>query len=453
MKLTFIDNACSLLEHDGFRLLTDPWLSEGAFEGSWFHYPAMTTTAETLPPLNAIWVSHLHPDHYDVASLRQIVARNPNATLMIMDDGKNYLHQIMTRDGFSNILTIHPNTPAELGPFRLTVYPPFASDVFHDAALGNHYDSALVIDTLDGAYSFFHGNDNNPTPDAAKKLRQTHGKFTVAQLKYNAASPYPACFMHLSESERLAEANRIMERNLDHLCKITEILQPQWVMPAAGSFLLGGKHHTKNTTLGTCSRDTAVERLTHTLPQQATLAMNEGQTLAVATGELLPATYTPVPWHQRLNYASQNLAQKPYPYEQNDTQEALAFIQANLPQCRQNLWRYQQRFSLTPAINVYLHTGNIGVHIPMDSNQISPHTANDAMAEPYLQCQLDPRLLARIMQRQAHWNNAEIGCHIHFWRAPDVYHPDLHVLLSFLHLPAKELAARKPTPQTIAASC
>ena len=55
-------------------------------------------------------------------------------------------------------------------------------------------------------------------------------------------------------------------------------------------------------------------------------------------------------------------------------------------------------------------------------------------AEQVLICSLNPKLLRRILDRKAHWNNAEIGCHIDFFRSPNVYEPDLHTLLQFLHL-------------------
>jgi aspartyl/asparaginyl beta-hydroxylase (cupin superfamily) len=47
---------------------------------------------------------------------------------------------------------------------------------------------------------------------------------------------------------------------------------------------------------------------------------------------------------------------------------------------------------------------------------------------------MDERLLRRILDRQAYWNNAEIGAHIGFHRAPNRYEPDLHLGLQFFHL-------------------
>ncbi len=50
---------------------------------------------------------------------------------------------------------------------------------------------------------------------------------------------------------------------------------------------------------------------------------------------------------------------------------------------------------------------------------------------------MDLRLLYNILKRNAHWNNVELGSHMDFYRDPDVYYPDIHVLLSFLHVPAR----------------
>ncbi len=49
-----------------------------------------------------------------------------------------------------------------------------------------------------------------------------------------------------------------------------------------------------------------------------------------------------------------------------------------------------------------------------------------------LQCTLDEDLLRRILRREEHWNNAELGCHITFDRKGP-YMPDVHTLLCFFH--------------------
>ena len=54
--------------------------------------------------------------------------------------------------------------------------------------------------------------------------------------------------------------------------------------------------------------------------------------------------------------------------------------------------------------------------------------------EMRLECRLDERLLSNIIRRKSHWNNAEIGGHIQMYRSPNIYEPDLHNGLQFLHL-------------------
>ena len=47
---------------------------------------------------------------------------------------------------------------------------------------------------------------------------------------------------------------------------------------------------------------------------------------------------------------------------------------------------------------------------------------------------MDNKLLRRILDRKAHWNNAEIGTHITFKRYPKNMEPDVHTIMSFFHL-------------------
>ena len=66
MKFEFIGNASGIFHGTkGTRILCDPWIVPGVFEGSWFHYPPIKTKIEDLQNVDAIYVSHIHPDHYD----------------------------------------------------------------------------------------------------------------------------------------------------------------------------------------------------------------------------------------------------------------------------------------------------------------------------------------------------------------------------------------------------
>ena len=72
------------------------------------------------------------------------------------------------------------------------------------------------------------------------------------------------------------------------------------------------------------------------------------------------------------------------------------------------------------------------IFIELENKKIQIVKGTDSKKELY--CNLDLRLLRRILDRKAHWNNAEIGAHINYKRYPNRMEPDVHTCLSFFHL-------------------
>ena len=99
MRLTFIDSACAIFEHSGYRVLADPWLSNGAFEGSWYHFPVVKTKPHDIENVDALYISHVHPDHFDLPTLRSFRRDVP---IIVLDHGKNYLHRLLRNEGFES---------------------------------------------------------------------------------------------------------------------------------------------------------------------------------------------------------------------------------------------------------------------------------------------------------------------------------------------------------------
>lgn len=81
VALTFINHVTFLIQFPELTVLTDPVFSERASPLSWagprrVHAPGVSL--EHLPALDAVFVSHNHYDHMDIASLRRLAAsRSP----------------------------------------------------------------------------------------------------------------------------------------------------------------------------------------------------------------------------------------------------------------------------------------------------------------------------------------------------------------------------------------
>lgn len=434
MKVTFIANACAIYESSGFRLVSDPWLTNGAFEGSWCHYPPVRTTPEELARLtDALYISHIHPDHFDPVS---IAPMRKDLPVIVLDHASaNFLHKRLRQLGFTNIVAVRDNEFATVGSYRLTLFAPFEGHNFFDAKVGNLIDSGLLID--DGVTKVLNCNDNVPRPGSAAEIARKHGPIDLFQLQYCAAGPYPSCFMHLGDKDRLQACDKVRERYLRLFVENVKAVRPRFAMPFAGDFVLGGSQWEKNRFLGTLPAILAAERLREECPEHLAVLLGENMTLDVITGEVTGGEYPPFQNDAALSYIERELAQMPYPHELEHTDAAQLsdFLTAALPRARDNFGMWQQLFGYSNDINVYLALGD--GRLFRFNPAISETEFVDAAAtlmQPYLKCTMDPRLLRRILTRDAHWNNAEGGCHIDFHRVPDVYDPDLHTMLSFLHM-------------------
>lgn len=65
MKITKFGHSCLLIEEEGARILIDP--------GSW------SSSQNSVQNIDAILITHEHPDHTDPQSLKQILGSNPQA--------------------------------------------------------------------------------------------------------------------------------------------------------------------------------------------------------------------------------------------------------------------------------------------------------------------------------------------------------------------------------------
>ncbi len=69
-RITMVRCSTLLVEHPACRLLTDPWFGMSMRGLPVFRRPGLDVV--DLPPLDAVLVSHLHPDHFDMPALRRM---------------------------------------------------------------------------------------------------------------------------------------------------------------------------------------------------------------------------------------------------------------------------------------------------------------------------------------------------------------------------------------------
>lgn len=421
LRFKFIGNACGVFEsNDGKRLLMDPWLVDGVFEGSWCHFPPLTTTLEDLQSVDAIYLSHIHPDHFD----ERFFDFRKNIPIFIYEQKLNFLERRLKTLGYEDVRTMEEGVSYEFEDLTLASFGPFARHNFHDAAIGNVIDSALVVS--DGTSTAFNANDNTPTPETCRVLRERFGRFDLAMLNYNAAGPYPSCFDNLTIDEKRSEHLRILDRNMRYMAELLSILQPRACLPFAGAYVLGGRLAPLNDYLGTTTWDACAEFLRSIEVPCKVITLRESDVLDLGSLEQTP-TYVPVSITEQAEYVDSKLKEIVYPYELDptpDSDKLLADLELSSSLMRQR----SSALGLSSSFSVSLSFGVGEIQV---FPEFTPHPSAAARS---IACSLDPRLLRRILSRKAQWNSAEIGCHISFVRIPNEYEPDLHTMMQFLHL-------------------
>jgi len=424
LSFKFIANACGIFfGKNGTKILCDPWLVDGVFDGSWCHFPKIKTTMNDVKNVDAIYISHLHPDHFD----ERHFDFDKSTPLIVLDHGPNFLIKKLTALGYTNLIKIKNEETITYREFELTLFAPFAKHNFHEATVGNLLDSALLI-SCDGV-SALNANDNTPSIESAEMLKSKYGPITLAMLNYNAAGPYPSCFDNLSEAKKLTENVRLLERNFTHVKNFLAAMKPRFMLPFAGAYVLGGDLHFKNKYLGTTTWDECANWLNKNNVHPAKVVLlRENDTLNVENG-VANKKYEPINVLEMKRYIEDELSLIKYPHQLEplpNKNKIVSDIEKAALGMKERMARYGIASTFSVILNVFT-----------ERYQIYPtfkHLLKDEEVGDKLECKVDERLLRNILDRKSHWNNAEIGAHVSFNRSPNKYEPDLHTGLQFFHI-------------------
>ena len=124
----------------------------------------------------------------------------------------------------------------------------------------------------------------------------------------------------------------------------------------------------------------------------------------------------------KMNNYIESLKNKKYEYENDKIPETTKLIN-DVKIASEKLLERVNKFNIKLKSNVYIKIGDENIKIIKGQDQ-----------NRELYCELDLKLLNRIIHKKAHWNNAEIGTHISFRRIPNKMDPDVHTCMSFFHL-------------------
>jgi len=232
LKVKYIYSACLEVETQDLTILMDPWFTDGIYDGSWYQFPKIDPFDYITKP-DVIYISHIHPDHYDPKFLKKLFKKFGEIPIYIPDLKNNFLKLRAQFDGFNTI----PIKEKCLGKTRLVIQPNYTDSL-------SDIDSSLYIFDKSSNKSFLNLNDciyqENLTTSLKKIIAEDTEKLDFLASGYMGAGPYPQTFFDFNDKESLiSEAEKKKNKFFDNYTKFTKAFDAEFNLPFAGEYFLG----------------------------------------------------------------------------------------------------------------------------------------------------------------------------------------------------------------------
>ena len=436
MKVTFYTAATIVIEVANKKILCDPWLYGGAFYGSWYHYPPFDFDSTEFEDIDYIYISHTHEDHLCPKSL---AALSKNIPVLIHKFKAPFLKNIIERAGFKTIELEHGE------PYHLDEQSHFK--VFSSQTCAPESEAKQsAIDTFclvhDGTHTLLNTNDNfiEHIESELYKIKEEYSHIDFLAHVYTSASAYPQMTQSLSEEEMRQEQSRVTKWCYDRSAALVQLLNPRFHFPFAGYYLLGGKLAQYNNWRVNSSPYEAKcyykENYPYCLRNNECVIFNRGTTFDIKTG-LADKEYIVEDPVAKAHYAQDVLSKVKFDYEHTAVNGVVAEINDLLEECYNRMERHRQRQNFTTSTKVFIKAlEDAYVAISMCGEGVQWDTFEDiAKEEQYVLMDLDPRLLLNILKgpRYAHWDNADTGSHIKYYKKPNIFERGIYHTICYFH--------------------
>ena len=103
MKVTLVSHASVIIESHGVGIWTDPWLSGKVFNDSWSLLPPAAFDPALLERIDYLWISHIHPDHFHIPSLKSLPPEfKRRVKVLFQDNHADRVFEELEKSGYRN---------------------------------------------------------------------------------------------------------------------------------------------------------------------------------------------------------------------------------------------------------------------------------------------------------------------------------------------------------------
>jgi len=443
LKITYLQNASIIIDNNGERILCDPWLIDGCYYGSWHHYPKFEFNQKELDDIDYIYISHIHPDHFDIRTLEKLRKDIP---VLIHEFPQKYFKEKIEEIGF-NVEEIPNNKRTKLGKTWINIIaadncdPSVCSKVFGCNFEFNKFgtsqidtfsvidnDEQVIVNSNDCAYEI--------GENTARMISKQYSNVDLLLVGYNGASDYPSRY-DFNDDEKKDEAIKKKLKRLQNAIDYVNLINPKFYLPFAGRYVLGGKLTPFMKYKGESTMDEAFNYLSQNIDQKNNkgIILNSKSYFDLDTQQI-SEEYIPENEIDRENYIQNTLSKLKLDYE-NDSFPTLNSLLELIPKSYLKFEKTRKIINfLTDTVILIELNKNKLLLIPLDGSGFKIIQSNESINfKKFIFLSLDLRLLFNILQnpKKFNWNNAAIGCHISWKRVPNIYDRSLMYCLNSLH--------------------
>jgi len=234
IKVTYYYSACVAITTPDVSILCDPWFTDGIYDGAWYQYPKVKDPIELIGKHDLIYISHIHPDHYDPVFLKKYLKVYPDVRIFIAEGV--FLDKKMMADGVPYYIF----KGEEMWNTNSTIIQIFKNDMGSISDI----DTALVVKHFSKPYNYeceydcvVNMNDNQYYQPQIDKIKEFAPKIDIALIGHTGAGPYPQTY-YKDKDILKAMAQDKKQMFIDRYLKMDQALGAKVNIPFAGQYTI-----------------------------------------------------------------------------------------------------------------------------------------------------------------------------------------------------------------------
>jgi len=448
MKIQWYRSATvGIFSQAGTSILCDPWITDGAFIGSWFHWPPLEGfefDELAKRKWDALYISHFHADHFDRKLVAAIARSSPDTQVFLPNFANKWLLRAVINCGFEphRVIELENNSRFSFKDFSITM---FVADYCKPQICGAQIpcmtsprkqtaNDSLALFEADG-YRVLNANDALAV-QSAQKLWPLIGDVDLLLGHYGGAGPFPQCFIDIQDDEKLIKASELGWSFVDRLIETGRLLNARYVMPYAGQYVLGGKLNPLNPFRSIIPISKVIDRI-ESADFSIPLTIQPFSEFDLKTAN----SFTPWCEPTQIEFDSYiaQISQVAYPYEgsKEDWPNGLDQMQSSLERVTEEFAALVDSGVEGSESSITISTESASMSINFSRTEATI-TKNGPIFEKHTEISCDSRLLRRLIIRKPgytgftpyHFNQAEIGSHFRWGRTGP--YPNETRLLNFM---------------------